>query len=87
MVHRDGEGVWFPRALHRRLEHEPFVTPEAARPVVERPRDPPPLRSAQRLLLLCLRRKYLLLGRKSAAGGLVGATGNDPKISLGSSDI
>uniref|UniRef100_A0A8C3KNY6 DNA (cytosine-5-)-methyltransferase n=1 Tax=Calidris pygmaea TaxID=425635 RepID=A0A8C3KNY6_9CHAR len=47
------QGVWFPGALHGRVQHEPPGPAETARQVLERAGHPPPLRPPQGIL--CLR--------------------------------
>jgi hypothetical protein len=49
------QGVWLPRPLHRRLQHEPLGEAETAGPIVERAGHPPPLRSAEGIFCLCVR--------------------------------
>lgn len=47
------QDLWLPPALHRRLQHQPRGSPEAAREVLEHPCHPAPLLPSQGLL--CLR--------------------------------
>lgn len=49
------QGVWLPRPLHRRLQHEPLGEAETAGPIVECAGHPPPLRSAEGIFCLCVR--------------------------------
>lgn len=55
MVHWNGKGVWLPRPLYWRLQHEPLGQTETPGPVVERAGHPPPLRSAEGIFCLCVR--------------------------------
>lgn len=50
----DPQGVWLPRALHRRVQHESAGQAKASGKVLERPRHQAPLRPTEGLLCLLL---------------------------------
>lgn len=55
------QGLWFPRPLHRRFQHESSGQAEAAGTFLERPRHQAPLRPAQGVLRLQLVTQQLSL--------------------------
>jgi len=59
------QGVWFPRPLHRRVQHESSGQAKAAGAFLERPRHQAPLRPAQRVLRLQLVTHHTLINTNS----------------------
>lgn len=68
------QDLWLPPALHRRLQHQPRGSPEAAREVLEHPCHPAPLLPSQGLLCLRVARAASLVSpsqcSSAARGGL-----------------
>lgn len=48
------QDLWLPSPLYGRVQHEPTGKAEAPRQIMERPGDPPPVCTTQRILCLCL---------------------------------